>query len=184
MPRLIDLTGKRFGRLTVICRAKAASGFKSVFWLCSCDCGAEKEIRGQNLRHEESHSCGCLQAELAAKRGHQLMKTHGESNGLSGLTPEYRSWTSMISRCENPKATGYKNYGGRGISVCQRWRESYERFLADMGRRPSIRHTLDRYPNNDGNYEPTNCRWATKSEQRINQRPKAEITRDNQANSK
>lgn len=168
MPRLIDLSGKRFGRLQVIRRAGTHEcGLPT--WLCRCDCGSEKEILGQNLRLGESNSCGCLQRELMGERSSARFAEHGESTATK-KTPEYVSWSAMLSRCNNPNATGYERYGGVGITVCQRWRESYQHFLADMGRRPSKQHSLDRFPNNAGNYEPDNCRWATKSEQSSNQR--------------
>jgi hypothetical protein len=93
--------------------------------------------------------------------------THGESDPP---TPEYEAWHQMKSRCLNSKDKRFKDYGGRGIAICERWQNSYEMFLADMGRRPSPQHSLDRFPNNDGDYEPTNCRWATRSEQQQNKR--------------
>src|SRR5262245_9255007 len=86
-------------------------------------------------------------------------------------SPELNSWYGMKNRCSNPKSSAWSNYGGRGIAVCQRWAESFNNFLADMGPKPSPKHSIDRYPNNDGNYEPGNCRWATQAEQRANQRP-------------
>jgi hypothetical protein len=92
-------------------------------------------------------------------------------------TPEYQTWANIIKRCTNPKTPNYRYYGGRGIAICSRWRDSFQAFLADMGRRPSPRHSIDRYPNNDGHYEPGNCRWATAKEQRQNQRPRPPRTR-------
>jgi hypothetical protein len=101
--------------------------------------------------------------------------THGESPySRQGASPEYRSWVAMKTRCLNPKSDAFDHYGGRGIKICRQWIESFEIFLADMGRRPTLTHTLDRYPDNDGDYEPGNCRWATKSEQRRNSRQKAQ----------
>lgn len=165
-PALNDLTGQRFGRLTVI---RKAGGKPLLKWLCRCDCGAEKIVLGQSLRNGDSQSCGCLQKELFGAASAQRETTHGDTV-QGNRTPEYRSWAAMLSRCYNHNATGFHNYGGRGVKVCDRWRRSYADFLADKGRRPSLQHTLDRYPDPDGNYEPTNCRWATKREQRQNQR--------------
>lgn len=102
------------------------------------------------------------------KHAGQFKPTHGESFGNANRTPEYVAWTNIIQRCENASVPGFERWGGRGIRVCDRWRESYESFLADMGRRPSPKHSIDRFPDNDGNYEPGNCRWATDVEQARN----------------
>lgn len=91
-------------------------------------------------------------------------------------TPEYCAWSNMIQRCTNPKHPSFREYGGAGIAVCRRWRESFAAFLADMGRRPSARHSIDRYPDNSGGYEPGNCRWATQSEQNFNRRPRRRLS--------
>lgn len=104
----------------------------------------------------------------AARQVGLLNRKHGEGQGRR--TPEYRAWDSLRDRCLNRRSPRYADYGGRGIAVCTRWRDSYENFLADVGRRPSAQHTLDRFPNNDGNYEPGNVRWATKKEQASNRR--------------
>ena len=111
----------------------------------------------QSVRNGWSKSCGCYQHEVQTKHG--MWKS-----------TEYRVWAGMKQRCHNPACKHFLRYGGRGISVCQRWRDSFQDFLADVGRRPSMRHSLDRWPNNDGNYEPGNTRWATREEQRANTR--------------
>lgn len=147
-----DLTGMRFGRLTVI----AAAGIKSRQrqWRCVCDCGGTKVVAGSSLKSGCTKSCGCLNSETARKAR--------TSHGMFGA-PEYNSWAAMIQRCTNEKEKRFADYGGRGIKVCARWLESFENFYADMGERPEGM-TLDR-KENDGNYEPSNCRWATKLEQ-------------------
>ena len=146
----IDLTGQRYGTLTVIERAPNRKS--KACWLCQCDCGARKEVRAANLRNGNTHSCGCGSV--------RFKRTHGMTS-----TPEYGIWTGMKRRCLNPRDSHWENYGGRGISICERWLNSFENFYADMGKRPSPDLSIDRYPNNDGNYEPANCRWATKSQQ-------------------
>lgn len=128
-----------------------------------CSCGNETVIPVRKL--EPTKSCGC------ARGGNRRGATTGtyEKHGMID-TPEYRSWQGMMQRCNDPNSTSYANYGGRGISVCARWHD-FRNFYADMGARPEGM-TLDRFPDNDGNYELGNCRWATGSEQRSNQRPR------------
>jgi hypothetical protein len=123
-------------------------------------------VRANNLTWGLTQSCGCLAREQTKKR----MLRHGESpaGGWNLESPEYRIWVAMRQRCRDPRHGSFKYYGGRGIAVCERWK-SYENFLADMGRKPSPAHSLDRI-DNDGNYEPTNCRWATRTEQNKNKR--------------
>jgi hypothetical protein len=173
----IDLTGQRFGHLVVISWSHYD---KKSYWNCLCDCGTTCCIGSANLRSGNSQSCGCGRGKLSQIEPRKKydggkatgQRTHGLSRDATGArTPEYASWSEMRNRCYNPKATGYKHWGGRGITVCDRWRYSFENFLADMGPRPQGT-TLDRYPNNDGNYEPGNCRWATWLEQAATRRKK------------
>lgn len=165
-PRVQDLTGCIFGRLAVIAYAGTTASGQSR-WLCRCHEGNESVIAGHHLKSGKISSCGCLRDELARDR--QLR--HGMSK-----TKTHRAWLRMIERCENPSNIEYPRYGGRGIRVCDRWRNSFEAFLADVGERPSPRHSLDRYPNNDGNYDPANCRWATPTEQARNRRSNRLLT--------
>ncbi len=151
--------GDRFGRLVVTAYVGQSAS-------CLCDCGAMTDVRGDHLRSGETRSCGCLRRDVGRAVG--AMTTHGHARG-GGCSPEYSAWCAMVQRCTVVTTAGYENYGGRGIAVCDRWRESFEAFLADMGKRTSPRHSLDRI-NNDGNYEPGNCRWATAQEQRRNTR--------------
>jgi hypothetical protein len=155
----------KFGRLTVISRVRKTVDSHWI-WACRCECGNLKEIHSRNLLSGSTSSCGCLQREARRECASVLNLTHGESR-RGAFTPEYRAWRSMISRCEHKKYEYWDRYGGRGISVCEKWRRSYPAFLVDVGRRPSKSHTLDR-KDNDGNYEPGNVRWATGNEQRRN----------------
>lgn len=150
---LRDIAGRRFGHLLVIHRAGRASDRRAM-WLCTCDCGARIIVSGNNLRSGNSQSCGCW-----------ANRKHGHSPA-DHPTRTYRSWVSMRERCTNPRTTSFHRYGGRGITVCERWMD-FRNFLADMGERPPGK-TIDRWPNNDGNYEPGNCRWATPKEQMSN----------------
>lgn len=156
-----DLTGKRFGRLVVICLSHRDS--HGSHWRCRCDCGKEPVVRGYRLG-KKTNSCGCLQRERARETARLMATRHGQYR-----TPEYRAWCHMIRRCYSTKASHYQCYGGRGIKVCRRWRASFQNFLADMGRRPSPKHSLDRRDNN-GDYTARNCRWATQTEQLLNTR--------------
>ena len=169
MGRLIDLTEKIFGRLTVIGRDYSVQGTnQKAKWFCNCNCGTKNiSILSDSLRNGKSISCGCYQKEVAAKNA-KITGTNQKKHGISG-TPEYNSWNNMIQRCYNKNDIGYLNYGGRGITVCDKWLNSIENFIEDMGPRPSDDHSLDRI-NNNGNYELSNCRWATITEQNRNKR--------------
>lgn len=144
------MMGRRFGKLIVLSEAAPSLHGKSR-WLCQCDCGKTRAIGQAELRNGDAKSCGC------SKR-----RWDGRSCVI-----EYQSWCDMLKRCYRPTSQRYPHYGGRGIAVCDRWRLSFENFLADMGRKPTSSHTLDRI-NVHGNYEPGNCRWATRSEQMRN----------------
>jgi hypothetical protein len=143
--------GLRVGKLQVLWPALSAR--KPQRWVCKCDCGNRVDLTAVIILGGKTTSCGC---------DHQW-KTHGLSD-----TVEYQTWLSMIKRCENQNHHKYPRYGGRGIKICERWRTNFENFYADMGQRPSDKHSIDRI-DNDGHYEPGNCRWATWSEQRRNQ---------------
>lgn len=160
MTRLIDLTGKHFGMLTVIeRRGSRPNGVGTTpMWLAKCDCGGEVLTSGPRLRGKQTRSCGCL------------LRPHGKYG-----TPEYNAWASMIQRCTNPNSKNWKNYGARGIKVCSRWMNSAAAFLKDMGPKPGPDYSLDRIDTN-GNYEPGNCRWATLKEQSRNRRTARIIT--------
>lgn len=155
---LTDLTGQTFGHLTVLRRAPDAG--RHVKWVCQCSCGNTSSTYTNYLLKGLTRSCGHLRAEVKTVHGH---KTRSEK-----ASPTYYSWKSMKWRCANTAPKDWKYYGGRGIAVCERWANSFEAFLADMGERPPGK-TLDRIDNDKG-YEPGNCRWATTSEQRLNRR--------------
>lgn len=159
MPRISSCqVGVRFGRLVVTSKSSKSSSGKQRF-LCTCDCGKDLVVVSNSLVTGRTKSCGCLSKETSLT----VNKTHGKSQ-----TGTYRIWSGMISRCHNEKNKSYAKYGAKGISVCAQWRSSFEDFLASVGERPSPNLSLDRHPNNKGNYEPGNVRWATAKEQARN----------------
>lgn len=172
--------GDRFGRLIVIRKAgtvRYRSGGTHRRYRCECDCGRQVTVYVHQLCSGKTRSCGCLQRELAVERStaHGPI-THGHAS-RSSVSPTYQSWASMIRRCTYPGVARYERYGGRGITVCDRWRQSFEAFLADMGERPAGM-TLDRI-DNDGHYEPGNVRWASPSEQALKRPRRMLVARDN-----
>lgn len=159
----VDLIGQRFGNLTVIKKLSLRKN-SHVIWECLCDCGNSHNVSTTHLRKGVIKSCGCRL--FRRKHGHATQNNHSKT---------YKAWASVISRCENPNNKAYCNYGGRGIKVCDRWKKSFENFLADMGESPSTNHSIDRI-NVNGDYEPENCRWIPIAEQSRNQRRNVFLT--------
>lgn len=165
----IEMVGKSFGRATV--KEELPRNNNRREFLCACACGETFKALGENLRGGHTNSCGCY----ASQRASEARTVHGEHKGLK-TTVETRIWNLMKQRCINPTNTRYADYGGRGITVCERW-SVFVNFLADMGRRPTPKHSIERL-NNDLGYAPGNCKWATKSEQCNNKRNNVVYTYD------
>jgi hypothetical protein len=164
--KLIDIMGQKFGDWTVLTFIGKLPNKHGNYWKCVCKCGAIRIVNGSELKRKKSTGCGCSQKEKLLK----IRTTHNHS-----YSKTYTSWHSMIQRCTNSNMPNYYLYGGRDIIICNRWLESFENFLEDMGERP-VGKTLDRYPDKNGNYEPNNCRWATYKEQSRNTKTNRFIT--------
>ncbi len=158
--KLLNLIGRKIGRLRVIERA-ANDGKGRARWTCKCDCGSKTVIQGSSLATGKTQSCGCLNRDVH--------RTHGGPN-----TSEFRAWTAMRSRCSDQNNPAYRNYGARGIKVCARWDRSFSSFRRDMGKKPQGK-SIER-KNNNGNYTPSNCVWATRNQQANNRRTNRQIT--------
>jgi hypothetical protein len=154
-----DFAGLRFNRVTILSYEGKNKCSQSV-WKCRCDCGTLFRAIGKDVVKSHTKSCGCWQRESRVI----THTTHGQSK-----SPTWVCWVEMLKRCRNKNFVHFNHYGGRGIKVCDRWL-SYEKFIEDVGERPTKEHTLDRFPNNNGNYEPGNVRWATRLEQGANKR--------------
>lgn len=163
MSKRIDLSGMKFNRLKVLNLSNIKSKKNTLLWNCLCDCGKTTLVSCDDLKTGHKKSCGCIKIEMLIDNATR----HGYAK-KGVYVSEYFTYHAMIQRCNNPKNTRYKNYGGRGIKVCDRWMESFENFLEDMGLKPTPDYSLDRFPNVNGNYEKSNCRWATVFEQASN----------------
>lgn len=158
-----DLTGHPFGRLTVqgYSHSIKRGPRQYPYWNCRCECGTVKPVSVDNLRSGHAKSCGCLSPD----RTREVFTIHGMTD-----SPEFKIWTGILTRCYNPEAKSFDHYGGAGITMCEEWKSSFQAFLFAVGLRPSPVHSIDRFPNRDGNYEPGNVRWATPEEQANNKR--------------
>lgn len=158
MSKLNDITSQRYGKLVATTRAQNDK-YGRAMWLCHCDCGKQAVVQGKKLVSGHTKSCGCLISDILVARN----TTHGMRH-----CPTYNSWAAMLARCHRPTSAKFRDYGAKGVTVCERWRSSFENFFADMGARPP-KHSIDRI-NVYGNYEPANCRWADAITQANNRR--------------
>lgn len=165
MSKVKDLTGQTFNRLTVVATSNRVQKNRPRY-LCQCSCGTQLTVDHYHLLSGHTSSCGCAKIDQHTTR----LRTHGQSK-----SSEYKSWVGMKDRCLNPNIKAFKDYGGRGITICDRWLLSFENFLSDMGPKPSPDLTLDRIDVN-GNYEPLNCRWLSKPDQNRNTRATVKLT--------
>jgi hypothetical protein len=162
------MIGQKFHRLTIISQAPPTSGNRGKRWVCQCECGNQTIVRNDSLKNGRSKSCGCYSSEKSKERIIKINTSHGMAN-----TPEYKTWTGILNRCNNQKSKSYKDYGGRGIQVCESWKK-FENFYKDMGKRPEGT-SIDRIDVN-GDYCSENCRWATRQIQNNNTRKNKYIT--------
>ena len=163
--KIVDLTGKSFGKTTVISRGPNTEESKPT-WRCLCSCGNYHNSTSANLKQGKTKSCGCIRST----RTGNMHRTHSDSN-----SKEFSAWHGMKTRCLNKKYHRYKDHGGRGITICSEWINSYEKFLSHVGRAPSKNHSIDRI-NNEGNYEPGNVKWSTPKEQANNRRKRTFVS--------
>ncbi len=175
--RIKDELGNRYGQL-IVQRFAGINGHQA-WWLCECTCGKDSVVRSGSLRSGNTTSCGCTSKVIPeVARSVRKQATGGHIrivNGKDVRSAEYRCWRHIKSRCYNPNVPTFNDYGGRGLTVCSQWLQSFPTFLSDMGPKPSPKHSLDRINNDDG-YHPANCRWATRTEQARNRRPRRKKT--------